>query len=577
MSDQVLYNVSSRTDNLEVPFIKRDLVYVNDNSAGNYNGQFLIETSAIANSGRWASYGESLLKIPYVVALSRSAAGFGAFRNNLQFGMKNGFHHIIHSFSVDYQGTNVVQLTPYSNFFVSFKMMTSWAQDDVVKYGGLCNFFPDTTWSTRYIQATANNNILNTDGLGFTNNRIINVALTDYVSTAYNSNILQQQAVLPFNEGYRKRLFNCNKVSTALNTGVVAQQINFANLQNLGSFYGNNNFPGDATEVAYVFHWATIRLKDLHSFFSELPLVKGAYLKILVNYNAGSSVITNSNNAAGNVITTIATTQQYGGSLPYMFSSAATNQPNAAPINAANVVASQTLASGIKQAPNQAAAPVGSIQCRLYVPLYTMAPQYEQQYISMNPTKTIQYRDIYNYVVYSVTAGSNFNNLLTNGIVNPKSLVIIPMADGQTNAAGKHVTTVALQPYQSPFATEPATPSFGAGLYNWNVQVSGVPLFAQNYQYDFETFCNELSKINAVNGGMTTGLSSGLIGEDDFSGLYRYYVADLSRGYKADDVVPKSILITGQNVSTLDVNLFCFIEYERSITIDIVTGAVIQV
>lgn len=51
MSDQVLYNVSSRTDNLEVPFVKRDLVYVNDNSAGSYNGQFLIETSAIANSG----------------------------------------------------------------------------------------------------------------------------------------------------------------------------------------------------------------------------------------------------------------------------------------------------------------------------------------------------------------------------------------------------------------------------------------------------------------------------------------------------------------------------------------------
>lgn len=449
-------------------------------------------------------------------------------------------------------------------------MLTSWSVSDVAKYGALCNFFPDTAGSVRYINATANN-ILNRDGLGLTNNRVTQVALTDFVATAFSSNVLQQtSSQLPFNQGYLRRLMNCNKLATAVNGGVSPDLISFANLQNLNHFYGNS-YSGDAAEVAYVFHWATIRLKDMHDFFAQLPLVKGAYLKILVNYNAGSSTITFDNPNA--VVTAITTTQQYGGSIPYMFTSAAANQPNQ-PVAAA-IAGNQILTSGVKTA--GASTPLGSIQCRLYVPLYQMAPQYESQYISMNPTKEVVYRDIYNYVVYNVSTGSLFNNLLTNGIVNPKALVIIPQIDGQTAGATKNTSGSALHPYQSPFTTEPATPSSGCAIYNWNIQVSGVNIFQQNQQYDFEQFTSELSKINAVNGGMTTGLCSGLIGEDDFSSLYRYYVADLSRGYRADDVVPKSILITGQNLSTQDINLFCFIEYERKIVIDIVSGAVVQV
>lgn len=590
MSDQVLYNVSSRTDNLEVPFVKRDLVYVNDNSAGSYNGQFLIETSAIANSGRWASYSEAVLKIPYVVKLGRNA-NLGAIRNNYQFGMKAGFHQIIHSFSVDYQGTNVVQLTPYSNFYISYKMLTSWSTNDVVKFGALCNFFPDTSSSTRYL-AVGNNNavigIMNQDGLGFLNNRITWAVATDFVaSTAFN-NVIQQQQPLSFNSGFLRRIENCNKIPTDFNGAVATmnaivaglgnggtypQLINANSLQNLSHFF-SGTFSGDANEFSYVFHWATIRLKDMHDFFSQLPLVKGAYIKLLVNYNAGSAVVTKTNNAGGNVIDNCTITQQYGGSIPYMLSSGATNQPNAAAA-AVNVAGYFSLSSGVKVAGGTT--PVDSIQCRLYVPLYQMAPQYESQYISMNPTKEVVYRDIYNYVVYSVSAGQNFNNLLTNGIVSPKALVIIPMVDGQTAGDARHCQAIALQPYQSPFTTEPATPSFGSALYNWNIQVSGVNIFQQNQQYDFEQFTSELSKINAVNGAMTTGLTSGLIGESEFSGLYRYYVADLSRGYKADDVVPKSVLITGTNYSVKALNLFCFIEYERKIVIDIVSGAVVQV
>lgn len=518
------------------------------------------------------------MKIPYVVQFTRTAA-VGAIRNNLQFGMKNGFHQIIHSFSVDYQGTNVVQLTPFSNFYISYKMMTSWSVSDVAKYGALCNFFPDTSNATRYIATdAAGANAIQADGLGLSNNRITPVSLDLSAAGAFNTALLVQSvASKPFNEGYAKRLYNCNKVGQGLIAGGAGGFISgnlTNNLPSLNHYYSSDAGAG-AAELAFVFHWATIRLKDMHDFFAQLPLVKGAYLKILVNYNAGSSVLTIA--AAQDNVTNVTTTQQYGGSIPYMITSAGANQPNNALYADANI-ATATLISGVKTA--GASTPQGSLQCRLYVPLYQMSPQYESQYISMNPTKEVVYRDIYNFNMAgssAVGAGQAFNQLLTNGIVSPKALIIIPIVDGQTAGANKHCTAVALHPYQSPYTTEPATSSSGAALYNLNIQVSGVNIFQQNLQYDFEEFTSELSKINAVNGGMTTGLTSGLIGEDDFASIYRYYVADLSRGYKADDVVPKSILITGENRCVKDLTLFCFIEYERKIVIDIVSGAVVQV
>ena len=66
------------------------------------------------------------------------------------------------------------------------------------------------------------------------------------------------------------------------------------------------------------------------------------------------------------------------------------------------------------------------------------------------------------------------------------------------------------------------------------------------------------------------------MGEYEFESAYRYYVVDLSRGYKSDDYVPKSILITGQKGTDKNLELFCFIEYERKLVVDVLAGNVIQ-
>jgi hypothetical protein len=224
-------------------------------------------------------------------------------------------------------------------------------------------------------------------------------------------------------------------------------------------------------------------------------------------------------------------------------------------------------------------------QVRLYVPLYQMNPQMEEQYLSLNRTKKIVYRDIYQYQT-DVDAGQTFNVLLTNGIPNPKFIVCIPTlrqsAAGAfgvgnisgviANGAAAPTDGVPCPAFQSPFTTEPATTSPLIALRDFNIQIAGQNMFIQNQLYDFSVFTDELQSVNAINGGLVTGLTSGLISETDFQYMYRYYICDVSRRLPAEDAVPKAVQILGKNTSLQPITIFTFIEHEKQIDIDLITG-----
>ena len=69
---------------------------------------------------------------------------------------------------------------------------------------------------------------------------------------------------------------------------------------------------------------ATIPLNILSDLFAKMPLVKGAYLKITLNLNAGcsSSMLLN---ATGNAFTSVTSSSQ-NGVVPYMLSPCITTQ-----------------------------------------------------------------------------------------------------------------------------------------------------------------------------------------------------------------------------------------------------------
>ena len=70
----------------------------------------------------------------------------------------------------------------------------------------------------------------------------------------------------------------------------------------------------------------------------------------------------------------------------------------------------------------------------LYVPAYTFNPEFEQAYLS-TPIKQIKYTDVYQYQINGVGTGQTMNSLVTNGIANIKSILLLPFYSSSGPAA----------------------------------------------------------------------------------------------------------------------------------------------
>lgn len=555
MADQLLFETSNESQITTEPFISRQVVYVIDQNNGNYSGQIQLDTSSLSNSGKFCDYSSSVFQVPLVVTFQGSAVA--AFQNNdFPFGvaLKNGFHNLIHSLSVEYNNTNVVQLTPYSNFYVSYKLMTTLSESDVKKIGDIIGFYPDESSTFEYTDGAAPT----ATGNGSRNNR-------NYFAGAQPVTTWSNNQAPKGNIGMNMR----QQQSSFSWTNTATQIITEAN----GSVMGRDYYSHAVGSQNH--HWfimATIRLKDIHDFFDKMPLVKGAYMRFTINVNTSRHTLQYENANPPTVIYQNAATISANGSTMALVASIAANQ-GLAPSAAATAQNQQVnIAVDIgRSSLTNVVHPTWGAQTRLYVPIYQMNPINEEQYLSLNRTKKIVYRDIYQYRT-DVAAGQPFNALLTNGIPNPKTVVVIPFIQANQNNLNAAGTGVPTDPFLSPFASEPATTSPLIALRNFNIQLAGVNMFVQNQDYDFEQFLNELSPQNAINGGLVDGLTSGLIGEKEFQNMYRYYVCDVSRRLPAEDIVPKSVQILGTNQTTRNISLFTFIEYERSITIDLATG-----
>jgi hypothetical protein len=99
-----------------------------------------------------------------------------------------------------------------------------------------------------------------------------------------------------------------------------------------------------------------------------------------------------------------------------------------------------------------------------------------------------------------------------------------------------------------------------------------VNIFANNENFGYEQFLNELYGVGSINGGLTDGLSSGLISQTAFYNNYGYLVANVGRRLPEEDRTPKSVQIMGTSLCALPIDLFVFCVFEKEIVIDTYTG-----
>jgi hypothetical protein len=619
--DKLVFDLSQEVEGSPSVFVKKDWLNILDNQNGNYNAnQSVIDTSQLSNSNKYMSYREAYLSVPLLMTMSTGAGQAAAVQDRFlpatainsadyAVGLKNWYGSLIHSLTLDFNGVTTIQQTPFCNMWNAFRLMTSLSWGDVMSQGDTIGFYPDDPKCFSFTDpAVGAVTTASQDGAGTCNNS------NQSASTAVTSvtGIFNEYEKGRGNTGLRMRQQGVNYdpqglVGSTLAAGAVADPaaiystlMTAASCNLLWKSYVftkvNGAIAGAGTQGVYQQTIvATIYLKHLHSFFSSIPLLKGAYMKATLNLNNTTTsygVITSTAGAAPStgsyavgVGSGLVVANAVGGVNPVMLASCAAGngasaaypdsvagpvqQPLVMRVNVS--VGSTCIDNALASIPAVAQSPL-SRSIYLYVPSYTFNPVYEQAYLS-SPVKQIKYTDIYQYQILNTAAGGAglINSLVTNGIANIKSILILPFFSAGT--AGATGLPAGMPVYQSPF--DPA----GTGctsplslLTNFNVVVSGQNSIYNTQRFAFEQFNNQLYGTNAVNGGMTDGLTSGLVDRLGFDMEYGYYYVDLSRMLPVEESVPKSIQIIGTNASARAMDYIVFVEYGVEISIDALTG-----
>ena len=573
--DKLVFDLSQEVEGSPSVFVKKDWVSILDNQNGSYNSnQSVIDTSQLSNSNKYMSYREAYLMMPMLLTVTSNAADTAfipATGCDYAFGLKNWFGSIIHSFTLDYNGTTIIQQTPFINMWNSFKLMTTLSWADVATIGSTIGFYPDDplTWT---FDATVSSN-----GIRTANNTTSGSALG--VFNAITTNTLNEYASGSGNIGLVKRIQYINFDLAGLpGDTTLGALLPEASVKSLWKSYivkkQNSVTSGLVPGILQIVINATIYLKHVHSFFQQCPLLKGVFMKMTMNLNNCSGTIAKGNSTTG-TLTLSSPSVPVGGICPVMVSSSAAN--SGMTTSSSGAVASTLvydLSVGSKSLVSSVAGIVTGTNnsINLYVPAYTFNPTFERAYLS-SPVKSIKYTDVYQYQT-TATPGTQFNTLITNGIAGIKSVLILPFHSAVQISGTPAGASTFVAPYASPFDPAGAGPTSPLCLLtNFNVVISGQNMLYNTQRYSFEQFNNQLLGVNAVNGGLTDGLTSGLINSLGFEMEYCYYYVDVSRMLPVEETVPKSVQIVGQSQTTMALDLLVFIEYGCSVDIDILTGA----
>ena len=667
MSDSLVYDMSQMSEGSPQVFVKRDWLSLLDQQNGNYLGnQSVIDTSQLSNSNKYMAYREGYLAVPLTLAVqgqpvdannqtlltaqpnlgvANQPAPGTAFPNTKlatgAVGLKNWFGHLVHSMTLDYAGTTIIQNTPLTSIWTHFGLMTTLSMGDVLANGATIGFYPDNATSfglnLTNTQATQPPGIPNYPGVCNTYSmlNITSIPNMDMPLGQANEGMLRRSNYWSFSNtataggfqnlvatpGTDPQTFEYVTYGQAYSAAISSAAMEQLRLSMIVKNQAPGPYgPGGAQIGGYLQYGilAIIRLKDLHPFFSQVPLLKGVFMRLTLNLNQPNFTLSQRQWAAQASPATnpsfdmVSVTSPLGGVNPILiqpqsrmltglvepgnehvssvsgcenflyngqFTGGAFGQGSnlmTVTLNVGNTPSDPSILSS-----NRATASNLDQSIMLYVPAYTFNPTFEEAYLG-SPVKTVVYTDIYQYTTPAVTANGTFNQLLTNGIANIKSVLVFPVYENMVSKDYSYTgpypgapqsIAKTTSPLLSPFDTCPSTTSPLCHIANFNVVVAGQNMIYNTQKYAYEEFINQLSGCNSINANLVNGLTSGLIGQSDFVASQCLYYVNTSRMLPVDEVVPKSVSIQGQNMSTQSVRYICFIEYGVQVSVDVLTGS----
>ena len=300
---------------------------------------------------------------------------------------------------------------------------------------------------------------------------------------------------------------------------------------------------------------ATIYLKDIHPLFEVMPTSKSLNFKIQIFWN---NAVVNATHDATNWTNQTSQYRAYNGTLPLMLN----NVDDGFDTASAGTVRASVYVGGTCHDSTQSdftGVTTGAVgkQVELHVQAVQMIPDMETSYV-LNHVRDVSYHDYYQFTLKNIGGGDSFNHLVSNGISSLKAVLIVP----QLNSKNNNVNVF-----------DDGLPQSMGHINNFIVLIGGLNVLMQDSRYTYQSFNNEFFNEFGVNGNQSPGLGSSLI--DYKSWLKKpYYYVNCSRVPKDQQMSYRSLQIKGTNASVLTMDYIIYAIYEKTITLDVISGNV---
>jgi hypothetical protein len=555
------------------PFLdKQTNNYINDQNSGVYSAnQSLVQfdLSSLYSSSKFTNTNDMFITIPITMVSSLSippaspAVAPPTCAWALQT-LKSGYHNLIHQADLQIDGKTVSESQPFLGTFTGIKLLSELSQTDLKSFGSVIGYSDVVDTPNSVIYNTSTTTATLTNGNGMTNNNVFGT------TTQTTANVLQNTGLC--NEAINKRALR-----------VIDAQVTASNTLNkivgTGGIVSRDQLNADFkatyqvlnTSYAVIYDVAIIRLKDILDVMDKVGLVKRFNGVLRLYINTGALYIgCNGNNAANDA------------NPNYLFSVNNSTFNNVCPFTINNLNSSgqipvaqkqlsagifigkalQTSLNGVNLATSGASHSMQA--CRLYYSTVQLEPEKALSYSRSNQMKNVVFKNYYFNQINSVSAGSNYSQLIQSGITNPFALIIVPYVSSTATGMSGY-------DWQSPFSTSPATGS-PCILNNLQVQLGGQQVLNSSYYYGFEDFVTQFVNCESLSSS-DFGVGVGVINKEYWD-MNRVYYVNLSRSTKSDRMTPRNIVLSFKNDSLVPIDVKVFTVYLDSFQINVDSGQI---
>lgn len=584
MTDNYEFNRSMHTqsENEYSPYTDKQYnSYINDINSGVYqnNGLSLVQfdLSSIYNSSRFTDTNDLFVVLPVILAAAFSTSTAGtlvapAVGNVNLLSLKNNFIHLIHQADLTINGKTAEDVQPYINISKHFQMLSEMSFGDLETVGYSIGMSEPDNWKSKIYNGSTSATITNKSGNGMTNNRPFVPAASFAGGAKDNNTLTANQFDKVVNTSLQSRLGRYTDTTAGSVNGFYGNTSAFiANLSQLKNDF-TPTYEVLNTNYMVWYDYAVIKLSTVFESLSKIGLTRKAdiFLRLYVNTGTLNASISSPNSTAPGYSLTVAN-NGFNGTCPFTINYLTeASASGGIPATVANITAGLYLAkvpatsyNGINLANSSASHPLPA--CRIYYSQITIQPEFAEEYILNSRAKKCIYRTSLTNQYNNITAGGNFNQLISSGIVHPTGILIVPYVSSQATFSFGDFA------FKSPFDTVPAD-GHPLSLTNLQVTIGGQNVLQSVLNYNYETFLEQImyaEQLTSADFGVSTGLFDAA-----WWNANRFYYINVERSNITDKLQPRNLNISFTNNNNVPIDVLVFTYKSNQLTLDCETGIV---